>query len=212
MRPVTPLQRLQLTVALAHAVPGSILRMRGRDGQTVVVADHPAADLDACAMRRVVHASARPDGPDLAPYVASIDLDGSLDDLGGGVVRVVRDGVEQRWIPSLLAPPRLVDLLVGVGGATDDAIGACVKPDPELGVSLVVIAPEDANATRGIDALAAEAAAVIFVEELRCAAVAEHLRTTPRIDERCIEPGTGTSPYRDGDGEQRAERGRLPGR
>jgi hypothetical protein len=209
---VTPLHRLQLAVALAHAVPGSVLRMRGRDGQTVVVADHPAADLDACAMRRVVHASARPDGPDLAPYVASIELGGSLDDLGGGVVRVVVGGVEQRWIPSLLGPRRLVDLLVGVGDATDDTVGACVKPDPDLGVSLVVIAPGDGNDAREIDAVAATVAAAIFVEELCCAAVAEHLGATPRIDGRCIEPGTGTSPYRGGDGEHRAERGRHPGR
>jgi hypothetical protein len=162
-------------------VPASQLRLHTVDEQTIVVGNHPSADLDACAMRRLIRASARPGGPDHAHRIARIELGGSLDDLGGGVVRVVRAGIEQRWIASLLAPHHLVELLgeVELDQVPDEAMHASVKPDPQLGVSLLVITANDPRHAHHLDALAAQAAAALFVEELRCSVLAEHLRSTP---------------------------------
>ena len=55
---MTNLERLRLSTALAHVVPGATLHVACHSGQQVHVGAHPGADLDACAMRKVVIARA----------------------------------------------------------------------------------------------------------------------------------------------------------
>jgi len=166
---VTSLERLRLAVALGHAVPAAELRLHTVDGEVIVVAGHRTADVDPCAMRRIVQSSARPQGVDRARRVVDVTIGGSLEDLGAGVHRVVRHGVEQRWIASLLEPHRIATVLatVAVDGVPHDAVQARLEPDPDLGVTVLVVTSPDARYRHHLDEFAAQAAAACYVEELR---------------------------------------------
>lgn len=176
---MTPLERLRLAAALGHAVPASELRLHTPAGETIIVSAHPAADIDPCAMRRVVCAFACPNNTDYSQRVAAVEIGGSLVDLGGGVFRVGRNGTEQRWVASLLTPDRIAELLddVGLDKLPDEAMHGCLKPDPELGVTLLVITANDERYLDLLDHIASRAAAAIFVEELRCTASHDARRT-----------------------------------
>ncbi len=165
---MTPLERLRLAGALAHSVQGAELRLHTGNGDQIVVSHHPAADLDPCVLRRVIVASSCPDGTDYSGRIADIDVGGALVDMGGGVFGTSRDGGEQRWIVSLLQPDRVIRLLDGVGHGLvdDDGMHACVKPDPCIGVTTILITSTDPSFDHGVDLVAAEVAAACFVEEL----------------------------------------------
>jgi len=172
---VTPLERLRLAAALAHSVPAAALHLRTTGGDTVVVSAHPAADIDPCAMRRVVRAFAGADQPDHSARIVDVEFAGSLRAGEGGVFRVAHNGIEQRWVASLLAPQRLTELLddVGLDRIPEHAMRGCLKPDGDLGVTLVVITASDLRYVDDLDEIAAQAAAAIFVEELRVSAAAD---------------------------------------
>ncbi|MGB3734139.1 MAG: hypothetical protein WA964_04230 [Ilumatobacter sp.] len=167
---MTPLERLRLAGALAYNVRGSELRLHTGNGDQIVVSHHPAADLDPCVLRRVIIASACPDGTDYSGRIADIDVAGALTDMGGGVFRTSRDGHEQRWIASLLRPDQLTELLhhVGNGCVGGDGFRACLKPDARIGVTTIVITSTDVSFDHAIDLVAAEVAASCFVQELLC--------------------------------------------
>jgi hypothetical protein len=168
---VTPLERLRLATALAHTVAGAELRLTADHGDTIVVSSHPAADLDPCKLRQVV-AAACLRTCDIAERIAAIAVGGSLADHQGGVFRVERDGVDQRWIASLLTPDRVAELLADIGceQVPEESMHGVVKADPQLGVSLLVITVDDPAFASELDRIAAEAAAAVFVEELCSAA------------------------------------------
>lgn len=169
---MTPLERLRVAAALSHAVPGAELRLVTDRGERIVVGHHPTADIDPCALRRVVAASACPSNPDFSRRIAEVSVCGALLDMGGGVLASVIDGVEQRWVASLLRPTRVAELLgdVGLEDVPDDAMHACVKPNGDLGISIVAVTANDGRFLHALDAVAARAAAVCFVDELWCAA------------------------------------------
>jgi hypothetical protein len=165
---MTNLERLRLSTALAHVVPGATLHLVCHSGQDLAVGAHPTADLDACALRRVVIASACPDVPDYSELVGEITVCGSLQHIGGGVHRRVVGEVEQRWIATLLSPATVADLLddCGPNGIPQDAMHASVKPDNELAVTCVAITANDPKFDRLLDEVAAQAMSAFLVEEL----------------------------------------------
>jgi hypothetical protein len=171
---MTPLERLRLAVAVGHAVHGAELRLHTDSGDMFIVSTHPAASIDPCAMRGLVAASASPAKPDVSEHIVSVELTGAVVDAGGGVYRVVRQGHEQRWIPSLLHTSRLAELLdpLRLDGVTDDDLHATLKSDAQLGVTLVVLTTAERYVDR-LDEAAEQAAAAIAVEELRCAVAHE---------------------------------------
>lgn len=162
------LEQLRIAVALAHTLPGAELRLHTGVSGDLVVSPHPAADIDPCTMRRVVIASRCPDVPDHAARVESMSLGGALDDLGGGVFRTVSDGLEQRWIATTLGPGVVADLLdlVGLDTVPEEAMQGRLKPDGDLGVTLLVITANDARFDHDLDEFAAQAAASMFTAEL----------------------------------------------
>ena len=169
---MTPLERLRIASALCHAVPGAELRVQTDSDEMIVVSHHRAADIDPCALRRVVAASACPGQPDLSERVIDVTVGGSLVDIGGGVFAVSAGGFEQRWVASLLKPQRVADLLreVGLGAVPADAMCVRLKPDSDLGVTMIAVTTVEAQYHHALDEVAAQAAATCFVEELRCAA------------------------------------------
>ncbi len=169
---MTPLERLRLATALVHTIPGAVLRLRTDGDERVVVGHGADADIDPCKMRRIVAAMACPNRPDLANRITEVTFGGELVDLGGGVFATSAGGVEQRWLASLLGFPTLTELLDDVGpeALPSDAMQACLKPDPELGVTVVRMAANDDRFTHQLDEVAAQVAAACFVAEL-CGAV-----------------------------------------
>ncbi len=165
---MTNLERLRLATALVHTVPGASMLLTCHSCQEVRVGAHLDADLDACAMRKVVIASGRPEVRDYSELVADITVGGTLQHIGGGVHRRVVDGVEQRWIATLLPPETVAELLdlCGTGSVPDDAMHACLKPDCDLAVTCVVITANNPQYEHAIDEIAASATSSILVEEL----------------------------------------------
>ena len=165
---MTSLERLRLAVALGHTVQGAELRLHSDQSEEIVVSSHPAADIGPCEMRRMVIASSCAQVPDHSGRIRTITCGGSLEDLGGGVFRVLRGGTEQRWIASLLRPEVVSDILdlVGVDGVPADAMHGCLKPDSGLGVTMLVITSNEPRYDHALDEISAQAAASMFVEEL----------------------------------------------
>ncbi len=165
---MTPLERLRLATALVHAIPDAEMRLRTDQNECVVVSRAPGADIDPCKMRRVVAAMACPHRPELADRVTEVTFGGSVSDLGGGVFASRSSDGEHRWVASLLGFPTVSELLSGVGpdGLPDEAMRACLKPDPELGVTVVGITANDARFDDVLDEVAGQAAAACFVAEL----------------------------------------------
>lgn len=164
---MTPLERLRLSVAVGHAVYGAELRLTTDRGDVITVSSHSAAQLDHCSLRRLVAASTCPGRPDVSDHIVAIELTGSLSDAGGGVYRVVRQGHEQRWIPSLLHPNRLGELLTAlqIDGVDNDELHATLKPDELLGVTIIVLTTAERFVDR-LDEAAEYWAASIAVDEL----------------------------------------------
>lgn len=165
---MTDLERLRLSTALAHVVPGATLHLICHTGEHVNVGAHPTADLDACALRKLVVASACRNVPDYSELVREIRMCGSLQHIGGGVHRRLVGDVEQRWIATLLTPATVAELLddCGPNGMPHDAMHACVKPDSELAVTCVAITSNDPKFDRVLDEVAARAMSAFLVEEL----------------------------------------------
>ena len=163
---MTSLERLRLATALCHAVDGAELRLTTDGGERIIVSHHPAADIDPCKLRSVVVASACPRHPDLSQRITDIAIGGALVDCGGGVYSRVVRGAEQRWIASFLHVDRVAAMLGEV--APGNALDASLKPDGELGVTLLAITAigERSDSHAALEAAAAGAAAACFVEEL----------------------------------------------
>lgn len=180
---MTPLERLRLATALVHAVPGAELRIRTTNSEQICVSHAPAGDIDPCKLRQIVAASACPNRPDLSQRIAEMTVGGSLIDVGGGIAATRCGGREQRWITSLLPYQKLTELLddVGHGDVPANAIQASLKPDPELGVTVVGITANDARFDHALDNVAAQVAAACFVAEL-CSDVAISARSNNRIE------------------------------
>jgi hypothetical protein len=161
-------ESLRLSVGLVHAVPGAELRLTTTDDQVVVISTHPGADLDPCAMRRTVLASACPAKPDLSRWISAVDIGGSLKSCGAGLYRARSGLTEQRWFASLLRPERVLDLLeaVDVSAVPDDALLASVRPDPALGMSSVCISVAAPCLEKRMDEIASAAYAACLIEEL----------------------------------------------
>lgn len=166
---MTSLERLRLATALVHVVPGASLELRSVRGGVVVVGHEGAADLDPCALRRVVLSSASPRQPNLGERVDHFEMGGALSDCGGGIFSISGAAIEQRWIASLLPPERVAVLLdeVAVDGLPDDVVDVRLRPDRDLAVTLVVITVKDPKFAHAIDDVAARAAGACFVDELR---------------------------------------------
>jgi hypothetical protein len=75
-------------------------------------------------------------------------------------------GAEQRWIASFLHVDRVAAMLGEV--APGNALDASLKPDGDLGVTLLAITAigERSDSHAALEAAAAGAAAACFVEEL----------------------------------------------
>lgn len=168
-----PVAHLRLAAGLVAAVPGSELRARCGTGAELVVGEHPTADVKPSTMRSIAIETwrrCRWDSENATlPNLGDLRLGGSIDDLGGGVFRVVADsGSEARWLATILSPDELVELLATFndGQLVTDAVRARVLPDHLLGVALIELTVETSMPFGALDVIAADVAARCYVAEL----------------------------------------------
>ncbi len=173
---MTPLEKLRLAVATAHTIPGAQLRLGTRRGEIIEVGAHDAATIGACAMRRAVLACGCADHPDFADRITQITVGGSLQSTAAGCYSTSSEGRTRRIIPTFLSSTHLSALLDDaehagpmVEGIPSDVIHAMIKPDHQLGVSVVVLSSVDPVYEDHLDDVAIEIAGLCYVEELRSA-------------------------------------------
>jgi hypothetical protein len=162
------LENLRLATALVHAAPQAELRLTCDGGRQVIVASHPAADIDICAFRRVVMASACPARPDCSEWIHGVAIGGSLTTVGGGAY-VSNDGTHERhWFATLLRPEHVCTLLenLDVAELPDGAMTATLKPDPGLGVTVVSTTIDELGSQQFGTEVAVAALQACLVEEL----------------------------------------------
>lgn len=166
---MTPSEQLRLATAVGHTVPGAELRLRTRAGKRLGVSRYPSADLDVCALRNVVIAGTRSPCADLAGQISEIEIGGTITDAGGGIFASSLDRREQRWVATFAPPHRVVELLADLGledAVPEEAMHASVKPDTELGVTVVAITATGGRSPQFLDEVAATVAATFLVDEL----------------------------------------------
>jgi hypothetical protein len=169
------LEQLRLAVGLVHAVPGAVLDLMTGHGPIVTVGRHPSADLDPCAMRRVLLAGGCPSRPQPVRWIRSAAVRGSLTDEGGGVHR----GTDGRcWVGSLLGPGRVAELVDALDVETPDPVGSDpdgvgtdgievrITPDRELAVTLVAVGADDPTAVDRVGPTAVSIAASLLAHEV----------------------------------------------
>lgn len=162
---MTRLEQVRIAAALVHVIPGALLSVETCWRDRVTVGRHVSCDVDPCRFRSLVAASRCPGRPDLARHVDRVELAGSVQHLGGGIMRTCTDrGVEQRWVATLVQPDVVVDWLTDQ--AWTDAVEAVVKPDGSLGVTTVVASTADPLATGMLEELGLSLAARVAVDEL----------------------------------------------
>lgn len=162
------LENLRIAAALVHVAPQAELHLTCDDDRRVVVSSHPAADIDICAFRRVVMASACPARPDPSEWIHDVVIGGSLTAVGGGAY-VSNDGSHERhWFATLLRPERVCTLLenLDVAELPDGAMTATLKPDPGLGVTVIATTIDEPGSQRFGTEVATAALQACLVEEL----------------------------------------------
>jgi hypothetical protein len=160
-------EELRLATALVHGIPGVTLALHCVDGgEVVVAAQRLDAQLDPCGLRAGVVAARRCGARELTGTLAAVEVRLGLRDLGGGLYGRGASGGE-RWFATLLDGATVGDLLGGCPvDAPAEALVATVKPDDELGATVVRLAAHHPAAARHLDATASWAVAVCMVEEL----------------------------------------------
>ncbi len=135
----------------------------------MVVGTRPDANLSPCALRSIIISAVTEERRRPLLRVADIEFGGSLEDVGGGVIRSRTPcGIEQRWVACRLTPETVLALLddAGPDGIPADAMHARLTYDHDLAVSVLSITAERREFEGRLDAVAADVAASCFAAEL----------------------------------------------
>ena len=161
-------EMLRLIPALGHGVPGVTVRLTCEQGaELVVAANRLDAHLDPCQLRAAVLVPPRAGATRLVDTIAAAEVHLGLQDLGGGLYRRGGPEGEERWFATLLGSAALGDLLDRCPvDVPDESMTASVKPDEELGATVVCITANHPSASAHLDAVASWAIGVCMVEEL----------------------------------------------
>lgn len=164
-------ERLELATALVHTLPGGALVAVNDTGRTITVGRHPSADFNPCRWRSVVadHIEGRVQTP-------LGDL--SLSEIGGSLERAESGGFidpsepDRHWFAAKLPPCVAVQVLreLDLKGLPEEVVSATVRPDFELGVTVVGVGIDAPCMATALDTLAADIGGALAVAEL-CASI-----------------------------------------
>jgi hypothetical protein len=164
-------ERLELATALVHTLPGGALVAVDGTGRTITVGRHPSADFNPCRWRSVVidHIEGRVQRP--LGDLSLCEIGGSLEraDSGGFIDRAEPD---LHWFAAKLPPCVAVQVLreVDLKGLPEEVVSASVRPDLELGVTVVGVGIDAPCMANALDTLAADIGGALAVAEL-CASI-----------------------------------------
>jgi hypothetical protein len=99
------------------------------------------ADLSCCQLRSALVAPRRTGHPHLLDVVVEASLVGGAIDLGGGLFQPSHpSGADERWFVTTLPSPTVVEIAERCPlPLPDDAMSVVLKPDVELGSTVVVM-------------------------------------------------------------------------
>lgn len=174
----TPLDRLREATSLAHTVPGVSLRLTTSSGHQLLVShDCLGADLTPCQLRGASIASAV--DPAMERFIASVvavDFATGITHVGGGLHERCHPGAaNERWFVTTLDDRAIADVLSGCPfeDADSDSLGVLIKPDLEMGVSVVRATGDVSDNALMLDDFAAWLMGAVAVEELLAVTAAE---------------------------------------
>ncbi len=150
-------------------VPGVALRITFCDTEQYIVASNRLdARLTPCQLRSALLTEQRIGRQTLTGSVATIEVVGGLNDIGGGLYqRRHPGGADERWFSTLLSHERITALFSECPvDLPHGSISVVAKPDLELGVAVVQLTSEHCAVASRIDELAAWAMGACLVEEL----------------------------------------------
>ncbi|MFQ5556487.1 MAG: hypothetical protein ACE5GB_03120 [Acidimicrobiales bacterium] len=183
------LDLLRLAVGLVHSVPGAELCLTMNDGTRRRVGTHPSADIDPCAMRRVLLAGACSTRPDPSRWIRQVHLQGSVRHEGAGIYRDL-SATARWWTATLLGPGEVSGHLTALRAIElpdvelpDIEVSAAIKPDDGLGVTIVALSAPRARHDSVVRELTMAATSLFLVNEVfACfrSGAAYSRRATPR--------------------------------
>jgi hypothetical protein len=153
--------------AIVHAAGGAELHLQDRRFRKVWVAGHPSADIDPCRWRRFVC-----DRLDRLPGVETkvVAVGGRLTATTSGAFS---DRMDPRlhWFVTNLCPHRAANVLreADLGGVLQDKVTATIRPDSQLGVTVVGLRLDAPDFEERLSELAITAIAACLVAELESA-------------------------------------------
>lgn len=159
---------LRLMGCLLHSVPGAVGRLATHDGGEHLVAHHRVdATLTPCQLRTGLLQPMVPGVPHLSRVIRSIELTGSLVEIGGGLCqRSHPSAPDERWFGTVLGPERVAELAAACPSEVDHVdIRVRIHADLELGASAVCISG-DTGASLRLDAVACWLHSRCLIEEL----------------------------------------------
>lgn len=159
-------ERLRLATAMVHSIPGATLRV-GNGVQSVVIGAHPAADLSPCRWRGMLTSADLSGGIGAWADCRLLAVGGVLERTRSGMF-VDRSDPGCRWAAFRLPPCVAFDVLkqTPLDPLPDDAVTATVRPDPELGVTIIGIGVDAPGMADVLEDLAASVYASLSVAEL----------------------------------------------
>lgn len=164
------LDLLRSAAALAHTVPGTVLRLSIDGAPDVLVAHHrPDAGLSPCELRGLVIELGRA-SVFRRRVISAVAVVGGLEHLGAGVYARRCRGVEERCMVTTVDPERVAELLRARPGVPADAMSARLQVDRELGVTVVRISAEHPLWGLRLDEVAIGVQTELLVGELLAAA------------------------------------------
>ena len=157
---------LSLAIALTHALPTGSVEIDFDDGTSLRAGRSDEHALSPCALRAMAIMNGWPRGRHGLAQPTRIDIGGpGVTDLGGGIYRCTTEGVTQWWIATRLAPQTAGALLEACPCNVPEAVDASLRPDGDLGVTILVLSAGDAS-TDALDQGAQHAATAFYVEAL----------------------------------------------
>lgn len=165
---------LRLACALAHTVPGATLSLTDTSGGRLTVAfGCLGSALDPCQLRWAIVNRDRCGVPRFGDDLLDIRLHGGLVDLGAGLYARRGPAGDERWFATLLDHAACTAVIGRCAADPHDATSATLRPDPDLGVTVVQIAAVHPAGAPRIDEVAFRVLAGCLVDELLLAATCE---------------------------------------
>ncbi len=161
-------ERVVLAAALVHATHGSSMVVAGEDGRRLTIGRHPSADLDPCRWRAQVASAQRHPARCGLGAVRLVGVGGSLRRSGAGVWFAAGDPLARLIAAVDVDDRRLVEVLqaTDLGSVPDESVTAVLRPDAQLGVSIIEVSIDAHGPRDAVDDVALRIHGALLVDRL----------------------------------------------